>query len=280
MKNIRIIPRLDIKGPNLVKGIHLEGLRVLGEPSRFAKYYYEQGADEIIYQDTVASLYERNSLTDIINKTAKEIFIPLTVGGGIRTMQDIQDVLRAGADKVSINPAAVRDPNFINEASNYYGSSTIVIAIEALKKEDGKYYVFTDNGREETFKEATSWAKEVEDRGAGEIFLTSIDNEGTGSGFDLDLIRIVSSQSLLPVVAHGGPSDYSHISEAILEGKADAISLASMLHYEAASSFELDELGEGNLEFLKSKKNYKNFNSDSLTKIKSRLVLDGFNVRP
>ena len=280
MKNIRIIPRLDIKGPNLVKGIHLEGLRVLGEPSQFAKYYYEQGADEIIYQDTVASLYERNSLTDIINRTAKEIFIPLTVGGGIRTMQDIQNVLRAGADKVSINTAAVRNPDFINEASNFYGSSTIVIAIESLKKEDGKYYVFTDNGREETYKEVTSWAREIEDRGAGEIFLTSIDNEGTGNGFDLDLIKEVSSRSSLPVVAHGGPSDYSHITAAILEGKADAISLASMLHYQAASSFELDESSEGNLEFLKSKKKYKNFKSESLIKIKSSLFADGFNVRP
>ena len=283
MKNIRIIPRLDIKGPNLVKGIHLEGLRVLGEPSQFAKYYYEQGADEIIYQDTVASLYERNSLTDIINKTAKEIFIPLTVGGGIRTMKDIQDALRAGADKVSINTAAIRDPNFINEASNFYGSSTIVIAIESLKKEDGKYYVFTDNGREETYKEVISWVREAEDRGAGEIFLTSIDNEGTGNGFDLDLIKEVSAQSSLPVVAHGGPSDYSHITAAILEGKADAISLASILHYQAASSFELDESNEsneGNLEFLKSKKNYKNFESESLAKIKSRLFTDGFNVRP
>ena len=137
MKNIRVIPRLDIKGPNLVKGVHLEGLRVLGDPSRFAKFYYENGADEIIYQDTVASLYDRNSLTEIINKTAKEIFIPLTVGGGIRDMSDIQNVLRAGADKVSINTAAVRNPDFVNQASQLYGSSTIVIAMECLRKNDG-----------------------------------------------------------------------------------------------------------------------------------------------
>lgn len=281
MKNIRIIPRLDIKGPNLVKGIHLEGLRVLGEPSQFAKYYYEQGADEIIYQDTVASLYERNSLTNIINKTAKEIFIPLTVGGGIRTMGDIQDVLRAGADKVSINTAAVKDPSFINEASSFYGASTIVIAIECLKKKDGKYYVFTDNGREETYKEVIAWAKEVEDRGAGEIFLTSIDREGTGNGFDINLIKEVSSKSSLPVVAHGGPSQYSHVTSVISEGKADAVSLASMLHYKLASEFKFDQSSnEGNLAFLKSQKNYKNFETDSLNQIKSKLYDDGFKVRP
>ena len=134
MKFNRIIPRLDIKGPNLVKGIHLEGLRVLGKPEEFAQYYYEEGADELIYQDTVASLYQRNSLTEIISKTAKNIFIPLTVGGGIRTLEDINKSLRAGADKISINTAAIENPNFINEASNAFGSSTIVVAIETTRR--------------------------------------------------------------------------------------------------------------------------------------------------
>ena len=141
MKNIRIIPRLDIKGPNLVKGVHLEGLRVLGNPSSFAKYYYDNGADEIIYQDTVASLYERNSLDNIISQTAKEIFIPLTVGGGLRSIEDIERVLRSGADKVSINTAAVSNPDFIDKASLRFGSSTIVIALECLKKADGEIKV-------------------------------------------------------------------------------------------------------------------------------------------
>tara|TARA_B110000003_G_scaffold270904_1_gene304135 strand:+ start:1646 stop:2494 length:849 start_codon:yes stop_codon:yes gene_type:complete len=281
LKNIRIIPRLDIKGPNLVKGIHLEGLRVLGDPADFAKVYYEQGADEILYQDTVASLYERNSLIDIITDTSKEIFIPLTVGGGIREMQDIQDVLRAGADKVSINTASHRNPSFIDEASKFYGSSTIVIAIECLKKEDGKYYAFTDNGREETYKEVFSWAKEVEQRGAGEIFLTSIDKEGTGEGFDLELIREVTSIVDIPVVAHGGPSKYSHLSEVILDASADAISFSSMLHYQTIGTLKRVKQGaEGNIEFLKSNKSFKNFETYSLSEIKNKLYEEGFSVRP
>lgn len=161
MKNVRIIPRLDIKGPNLVKGIHLEGLRVLGKPEDFAQYYYEHGADELFYQDVVASLYERNSLHDIISTTAKRSFIPLTVGGGIRTIEDIRNVLRAGADKVSINTAAIRNPSFIREASVKFGSSTIVIAIEAIRQPNGKYEVFVDNGREHTGKDVFEWAKKL-----------------------------------------------------------------------------------------------------------------------
>src|SRR3989344_2874988 len=146
----RIIGRLDIKGPNLVKGIHLEGLRVLGKPEQFAKYYYESGADELIYMDVVASLYGRNSLLGIVEKTAKEIFIPLTVGGGIRSLSDIRDVLRAGADKVALNTAAIGNPQIVSEASQMFGSSTIVISIEAIKQPDGQYLAFTDNGREHT----------------------------------------------------------------------------------------------------------------------------------
>jgi len=168
---VRIIPKLDIKGPNLVKGVHLEGLRVLGKPEVFAKYYYEQGADELFYQDVVASLYGRNSLQEIISKTAKEIFIPLTVGGGIRTIEDISNLLRAGADKVSINTAAIENPGLITEASNIFGASTIVVSIEAIKQADGRYFAFTDNGRNSTGKEILSWAKEAELLGAGEIVI-------------------------------------------------------------------------------------------------------------
>ena len=142
MKYVRIIPRLDIKGPNLVKGIHLEGLRVMGKPEEFAKFYYDQGADELIYQDTVASLYQRNSLIEIITRTVKNIFIPLTVGGGLRTLDDINEVLRAGADKVSINTAAINDPDFINRASKTFGSSTIVVAVESIRQEDNSYLAF------------------------------------------------------------------------------------------------------------------------------------------
>ncbi len=165
--NHRIIARLDIKGPNLVKGIHLEGLRVLGKPEEYARAYYQAGADELIFQDVVASLYERNSLHDIISRTAREIFIPLTVGGGLRSIDDIRSVLRAGADKVSINTAAIRNPQLIREASLVFGSSTIVVAIEAIKQADGRYLAFIDNGREHTGVEVLGWAKKVEELGAG-----------------------------------------------------------------------------------------------------------------
>ena len=175
---LRVIPRLDIKGPNLVKGIHLEGLRVLGKPEQFARFYYEQGADELIYQDVVASLYGRNSLHDIISKTAKDVFIPLTVGGGLRTLDDISAVLRAGADKVSINTAAHKEPSFITKASKMFGKSTIVVAIEAIHQQDGVYQAFTDNGRNRTGRDVVSWAMEIEKLGAGEILLTSVDKEG------------------------------------------------------------------------------------------------------
>jgi len=186
-KTIRIIPRLDIKGPNLVKGIHLEGLRVLGKPEQYARYYYEAGADELAYIDVVASLYNRNSLHDIISRTAREIFIPLMVGGGLRTIEDIRAVLRAGADKVSINTAAINNPQIISEAANIFGSSTIVVSIEAIKEKDSRYLAYTDNGRQFTGVEVIEWAKRVESLGAGEIVITSVDRDGTGEGFDLEL---------------------------------------------------------------------------------------------
>jgi len=188
MKTVRIIPRLDIKGPNLVKGIHLEGLRVLGKPSDFARYYYESGADEIMFMDVVASLYERNSLHDIISETARSIFIPITVGGGLRSISDIKEVLRAGADKVCLNTAAINNPNLIKEATRMFGSSTIVVAIEAIKGNDGKYLAYTDNGREYTGVEVIEWAKKLDEMRVGEIVLTSVDREGTGEGFDMELI--------------------------------------------------------------------------------------------
>ncbi|KPA16157.1 imidazole glycerol phosphate synthase subunit HisF [Candidatus Magnetomorum sp. HK-1] len=170
--NIRIIPRLDIKGPNLVKGIHFEGLRVLGKPENFAKFYYENSADELIFIDVVASLYGRNSLLDIITKTSKDIFIPLSVGGGIRSIDDIKNVLRAGADKAVINTAAINNPELIKKASTKFGSSTIVISIEAIKKDDGSYEAYTDYGRESTGKDAVKWAFEAADSGAGELMVT------------------------------------------------------------------------------------------------------------
>ena len=274
MKYIRIIPRLDIKGPNLVKGIHLEGLRVLGKPENFAKLYYEHGADELIYQDTVASLYQRNSLTDIIKNTAKNIFIPLTVGGGIRSLEDINKVLRAGADKVAINTEAIKNPDFITQASKTFGSSTIVVAVEIIKQPGNSYFAYTDNGREHTGIDAISWVKEAEDRGAGEILLTSIDREGTGTGLDQKLINLVSQSINIPLIAHGGAAYGSHIVEAIDAG-ADAIAIASMFHYGVIRRYK-DLVGnyddEGNTEFLKKKSSFKMFGDKSFFEIKDYLV--------
>lgn len=282
MMNVRIIPRLDIKGPNLVKGIHLEGLRVLGKPETFAKYYYNQGADELFFQDTVASLYDRNSLHDIITKTAREIFIPLTVGGGLRTIDDINSVLRAGADKVAINTAAVKNPRFIKEAALKFGSSTILIAIEAIKSSNGKYFVFTDNGREHTGIEVVEWAQKVESLGAGEIVVTSVDKEGTGEGFDLELINLVTSNVSIPVIAHGGAKNPANIVEAISIGKADAVAVASILHYEAIQHFGVEEdkyQYEGNISFLSTKRIPKNITISSLDSIREELIKSKISTR-
>ncbi len=280
MKNVRVIPRLDIKGPNLVKGIHLEGLRVLGKPEDFAQFYYENGADELMFIDVVASLYERNSLHDIITKTAKKIFIPLTVGGGIRTIDDIKNVLRAGADKVSLNTAAINNPNIIREASLKFGSSTIVVTIEVIKGNDGKYQSYTDNGREYTGIDALEWAKKVEELGAGEIVLTSVDREGTGNGYDLELINLVASSVTIPVIAHGGPGKLSDISDAI-NNNADAVAVSSILHYDFIKKIISDghTENEGNTEFLKSGKTFGKIQTTSLTNIKAHLIKNNIATR-
>jgi imidazole glycerol-phosphate synthase subunit HisF len=280
MKNVRIIPRLDIKGPNLVKGIHLEGLRVLGKPEEFAEYYYESGADELMFMDIVASLYERNSLQDIINRTAKKIFIPLTVGGGIRTIEDIKNVLRAGADKVSLNTAAINNPKIIKEASLKFGSSTIVVAIETIKSLDGKYLAYTDNGREFTGIDAIEWAKKVEELGAGEIIITSVDQEGTGNGFDLELIKLVSSTVSIPIIAHGGPGRLSNITDAI-NNNADAVAISSILHYDFIKKniTEGHTEKEGNTEFLKSGKTFGKIQTANLIKIKEYLIKNNIATR-
>lgn len=256
--SVRIIARLDIKGSNLVKGIHLEGLRVLGKPERFARKYYTDGADELLYMDVVASLYERNSLHDVIARTAEEIFIPLTVGGGIRSIEDITSVLRSGADKVSLNTAAVKNPAIIKEAAESFGSSTVVVAIEAVRQEDGTYLNYTDNGRDFTGVEVREWAQCVEDLGAGEIVLTSVDREGTGQGFDIELTRLVSDAVAIPVIAHGGAGNPGHILEAIEEGRADAVAIASVVHYDfiKKSGPGHKDVADGNTEFLKSGKTF------------------------
>lgn len=281
MKNIRIIPRLDIKGPNLVKGIHLEGLRVLGKPEQFARYYYEQGADELLYVDVVASLYNRNSILACIERTAKETFIPLTVAGGLRTIDDIKAALRSGADKVALNTAALRNPVLIQEASKRFGSSTIVVAIEAIRQSDGTYLAYTDNGREYTGVEVIAWAIRAAELGAGEILLTSVDREGTGEGFNVELTRTIADAVSIPVIACGGAGQRDHVLEVIDKGHADAVSVASMFHYDFVerNQFEGDYHVEGNVEYMKSGKKSLKITPTGLKELKEYLREQGVACR-
>ena len=280
MKTVRIIPRLDIKGPNLVKGIHLEGLRVLGKPSDFAKYYYEQGADELMFMDVVASLYERNSLHDIISETAKSIFIPITVGGGLRTISDIKEVLRVGADKVCLNTAAIKNPQLIKDASRMFGSSTIVVAIEAIKESNGNYLAYTDNGREFTGVDVFEWAQKVAELGAGEIVITSVDKEGTGQGYDLELISRITNLVGIPVIAHGGAGNQDHIVEALKGGNISSAMISSLLHYHFIKENESHASTlEGNVEFLNQKRSFHTFEPCSIEDVKRKLKSNQIDCR-
>ena len=281
---VRIIPRLDIKGPNLVKGIHLEGLRVLGKPERFARFYYESGADELFFMDAVASLYGRNQLTDIVMSTAREIFIPLCVGGGLRSIEDIRNVLRAGADKVALNTAALARPEFVRDAAKTFGSSTIVVSIEAIRQPDGRYECFTDCGRQETGMDAFAWALRAAELGAGELSVTSVDREGTGRGFDLELTRGIARSVGIPVIAHGGAGTLAHVREIISAASADAVALASILHYHALGSIEWqpeDFAGEGNIEFIKKNRmaGRARIEAMSIARVKAVLAEGGVDVR-
>ena len=278
----RIIPRLDIKGPNLVKGIHLEGLRVLGKPERFARHYYEHGADELLYMDVVASLYGRNNLLHIVQRTASEIFIPLTVGGGLRTLGDIRDVLAAGADKVSLNTGAINRPQLISEAARRFGSSTIMVSIEAIKQPHGTYEAYTDNGRESTGVNALEWAVQAAEMGAGELLVTSINREGTGMGYDLELTRAIAESVNIPVIACGGAGRMDHVSSVVLEGQADAVSLASMLHYSCLSEVGFDDeefSDEGNIEFLKKRLGFSRIEETSLEDLRRHLNVSRVKIR-
>lgn len=232
MANVRLIARLDIKGPNLIKGVHLEGLRVVGDPQEYARRYYEQGADELIYIDIVASLYGRSKLSEIVRRAAHDVFVPMTVGGGVRNTDDVRDLLRAGADKVAINTAAVRRPELITEVARRFGSQCMVLSIEAKQQAPGRWEVFTDCGRERSGVDAVEWAQRGVRLGAGEILLTSIDREGTRKGFDVALTKAISSTVTVPVIASGGYGEAQHLIDVVQQGAADAVALADALHYE------------------------------------------------
>lgn len=235
MRNVRIIARLDIKGANLIKGINLEGLRVVGDPRDFAERYYCEGADELLYIDAVASLYGRNSLIDLVRATADKLFVPLTVGGGIRSVDDVTALLRAGADKVAVNTAAVKNSTLISEIARRFGRQCMVLYIEAKASGPGCWEAYTDGGREHSGLDAVGWAVKGAELGAGEILLTSVDREGTGKGFDIELGRAVAGAVDIPVILSGGAGSAADVLHAVDAGAADAVAVARVLHYGQAN---------------------------------------------
>lgn len=239
MPKTRVIARIDVKNEFAIKGIQLEGLRKVGDPNDLAKRYYNEGVDEIIFMDAVAAYYDRNSLSHIIEKACNDVFVPITVGGGIRKIDDISKALKSGADKVAINTAAVRNPTFIKEAKMIFGSQCIIGSIEAKKIGPNKWEVYTDNGREPSGKDVIDWAHTLVDLGAGEIIITSIDREGTKKGYDLDLMKQVSKEVCVPVIASGGPGNLDHLKDLHDSAAVDGASLSSILHYDMHNISEI-----------------------------------------
>ena len=231
MKKIRVIPRLDIKNNTVVKGIHLEGLRVVGKPDEFAHQYYQEGADELLYMDAVASLYERNSLNEVISKAARRIFVPMTVGGGIRKLEDISQILHSGADKVAINTAAVREPAFLKEAVRKFGAQCIVLSIEAKRIGDQKWEAYTESGREKSGRLVLDWVQKALDYGVGEVLLTSVDRDGTKQGIDIDLIQALAPICTVPLIISGGVGKMEDVLTAFGISGVDAVAIGSAYHY-------------------------------------------------
>lgn len=234
----RLIARLDIKGPNLIKGVQLEGLRVLGDPREFAIEYYNAGIDELLYMDIVASLYGRNNLLTTVERTAEEVFVPLTVGGGIRSLSDVRAILNSGADKVAVNTAAIRNPRLLREIADTFGSQCVVLSVEAKRQQSGEWEAYTDNGRERTGRSVIEWISEATRNGVGEVLITSVDREGTRRGLDLDLLRRVHEVTSIPVIISGGFREPRNFSEAVSAG-ADAVAVADALHFKR---FSIDEI--------------------------------------
>jgi imidazole glycerol-phosphate synthase subunit HisF len=238
----RILPCLDVKAGRVVKGINFVNLRDAGDPVELAQIYNQAGADELVFLDITATHEDRDIIFDVVYRTAEQVFIPLTVGGGIQSLETIKKLLRAGADKVSINSTAVRDPDFVNQASDRFGNQCIVVAIDARRRQDPAHPgwdVYVRGGRENTGLDALAWAKEVEQRGAGELLVTSMDADGTQAGYDLELTRTIAEQVQIPVIASGGAGNCQHIYEALTDGKAEAALLASLLHYGQLSVAEI-----------------------------------------
>ncbi len=244
----RIIPCLDVNKGRVVKGVNFVNLIDAGDPVEAAKAYDEAGADELVFLDITASSEDRDIILDVVKATAETVFMPLTVGGGVRTLEDVRRLLESGADKVSINTAAVKEPILVEEAANRFGSSTIVVAIDAKRVGENKWEVYINGGRTPTGKDAVEWAKAVETLGAGEILLTSMDKDGTKSGYDIELTRAISEAVSIPVIASGGAGNKQHFLEAFTEGKADAALAASLFHFKELTIQEVKEyLKENNI---------------------------------
>lgn len=235
----RIIPCLDVDNGRVVKGVNFLGLRDAGDPVEVAKRYNIEGADELTFLDIGASHEGRDTIVDVVKKVAAEVFIPLTVGGGIRKLEDIYNLLNVGCDKVSVNSSAVVNPNFINEAAKRFGSQCIVVAIDVKRVPDGSYHVFVKGGREDTGLDAVAWAKEVYNRGAGEILLTSMDTDGAKTGFELNITKQISSAVDIPVIASGGAGTMEHIKDAFTIGGAEAALAASIFHFKEIDIMDL-----------------------------------------
>ena len=227
----RIIPCLDVNAGRVVKGVNFVELRDAGDPVEVARRYDEQGADEITFLDITASSDQRDIILDVVSRVAEQVFIPLTVGGGVRSVEDVRRLLNAGADKVSMNTAAVQNPQLVADASAKVGAQCIVVAIDAKRSGPGHWEVFTHGGRKGTGLDAVEWARKVQRLGAGEILLTSMDRDGTKSGFDIDLTRAVSEAVDVPVIASGGVGSLQHLADGVTRGKADAVLAASIFHY-------------------------------------------------
>ena len=232
MLSARIIPCLDVDAGRVVKGVRFKELRDAGNPVEVAKAYQEQGADELVFLDITASSDERQTMRDVVEATVASCFMPVTVGGGIRKLEDIRDMLLCGADKISLNTAAILNPDLINQASTRFGNQCIVVAIDAKQvNQDNRWVVYTHGGRKPTSLDAVTWAKEVVARGAGEILLTSMDRDGTKDGYDIQLTRAVSEAVEVPVIASGGVGTPQHLAEGVLEGRASAVLAASIFHF-------------------------------------------------
>ncbi|MEM9470281.1 MAG: imidazole glycerol phosphate synthase subunit HisF [Pseudomonadota bacterium] len=227
----RIIPCLDVNDGRVVKGVNFVDLIDAGDPVEQAKLYNDQGADELCFLDITATSDNRNTILDVVARTADQVFMPLTVGGGVRELQDIRNLLEAGADKIAINSAAIKNPEFVREASQKCGNQCIVVAIDAKSIGDGKWEIFTHGGRKETGIDAVKWAQQMAEYGAGELLVTSMDKDGTKSGFDLDLTRTISESVSIPVIASGGVGNLQHLVDGIQIGKADAVLAASIFHF-------------------------------------------------